>query len=307
MGMSPEPPRTRPPRLRIAGAVAGLLIGTTAAVLGPAAPASANVPGLQWLTASSNTDSLVYKAVTVNCPAGTVVVGGGYSLVGAEGSVVLDDFIPTTTTLRVGAGEIVGPGEPADGTTASWQVVASVACANPLPGYEIVEGTFSFGAFTRHGNSQAICPNGKHVIGGGESLSNGFGQISPDELFIADTLVHTGADADEDGYSGTWSMTAYAICATGMPVDTRFANDTGPASPNGKAASVSCDPGELALGVGWYTSVSNSDTAGQVVVPSVNRVEGSPGTVTATGHEDPNGYSGNWLVTAEAVCALTSG
>lgn len=64
-------------------------------------------------------NSAVYKSVRVPCPAGTVVIGGSYELQDAPGAVVLDDFIPSSTDLLVGASEIVGPGEPADGTTAS--------------------------------------------------------------------------------------------------------------------------------------------------------------------------------------------
>jgi len=105
---------------------------------------------------------------------GKRVVGGSYDLEGAAGSVVLDDFIPTTDHLTVGAGEVVGPGEPADGTTANWQVKAIVACATPPPGLEIVVSTSAFGPGTSR-PVQANCPSGKILISAGVSLRlNGF-------------------------------------------------------------------------------------------------------------------------------------
>src|SRR2546423_353188 len=51
----------------------------------------------------------------------------------------------------------------------------------------------------------------------GASLSQGFGQISISELRFGDNLVTASAVDDEDGYSGSWSVSAYAICANPLP------------------------------------------------------------------------------------------
>src|SRR5882724_10560019 len=72
----------------------------------PAVAASAAVPGRTFISGETNFDSTVYKSVRVFCPSGLQVIGGGYKLVGAEGAVVLDDFIPSADNLLVGAGEI---------------------------------------------------------------------------------------------------------------------------------------------------------------------------------------------------------
>jgi len=139
-----------------------------ATVVLPAAPASAAVPGTVYVSVSSATDSNVYKSVTASCPTGKRIISGGYQLVGAPGSVVLDDFIPTATGVTVGAGEVVGPGEPSDGTTQSWRVIASAVCANELPGLTVGSQTSSFGATT--GNSVEVdCPLGEKVVGAGSS------------------------------------------------------------------------------------------------------------------------------------------
>jgi len=158
------------------------------------------------VSASTGSDSVVYKSVTVSCPAGMQVVGGGYSLPGALGSVVLDDFIPTATSVKVGAGEVVGPGEPSDGTTANWSVTATATCANPLPGWQISEHTSVFAPGTSRIVS-ATCPIGEQAIGAFASLTNGWGQISIDALLLNNPPGQAGwaqanATDDEDGYSG---------------------------------------------------------------------------------------------------------
>src|SRR5690349_429401 len=105
-----------------------------------AAPAAAALPGLQYVTASTGSDSNVFKSVNVFCPGGLTVVGGGYQLSGPDGAVVLDDFVPSADGghLTVSAGEIVGPGEPSDGTTANWFIVATAVCMQRPAGWEVV-------------------------------------------------------------------------------------------------------------------------------------------------------------------------
>src|SRR5438270_218856 len=92
-------------------AAATVAVGTIAATfMAPAAPAAASLPGLQYVSASTGSDSTVYKSVNVFCPSGLTIVGGGYQISGPDGAVVLDDFIPSPNGdhLTVGAGEIVG-------------------------------------------------------------------------------------------------------------------------------------------------------------------------------------------------------
>jgi hypothetical protein len=145
------------------------LLAAAAAVLATPSLAAAAVPGLQYINASTGSDSDVYKSVDVTCPVNQVVRGGGYQLIGGEGSVVLDDFIPSGRTLHVGAGEVVEPGEPADGTTANWKIVATAVCADVIPGWEIVTRVSEFNTGTAR-QVDAICPFGKRVVGGGASL-----------------------------------------------------------------------------------------------------------------------------------------
>lgn len=281
-------------RLVAAAAVAAALGSLTL----PAAPASAAVPGLLYLSAETNFDSTVYKSVRVFCPSGTQVIGGGYQLVGAEGAVVLDDFIPSADNLLVGAGEIVGAGEPSDGTTASWKVVANVVCASTLPGYSIQVSSSGF-VNRRDNFARVACPPGRALIGGGESLSNGFGQVSTYNLDITSTQVTASAITDVDGYSGNWSVTAYAICAASAPpgwhvITHTSANDT----QLSKSTTAFCAPGQTVIGAGWNVFIVNN--ADRYVTRATVSASPDPSVSAAATAVSDNGVI--WPVQASAVC-----
>jgi hypothetical protein len=265
-----------------------------------AAPASAAVPGLlPPLAAESNFDSSVYKSVRVFCPFGTEVIGGGYQLIGAEGAVVLDDFIPSADNLLVGAGEIVGPGEASDssGTTANWKVVANVVCASTLPGYSIQVGSSGF-VNRRDNFATAACPSGRALIGGGESLSNGFGQVSTYHLDINAAQVTASAITDADGYSGNWSVTAYAICAASAPAGWHVATRTSSNDTQlSKGTTAFCDF-DAAIGAGWNVSVVNN--ADRYIIRDT--VSGGPDPSVSTLGTAVSDNGVVWPVQASAVC-----
>lgn len=279
-----------------------LSVVTIGAVLGsilPGTAASAAVPGLLYLSAETNFDSTVYKSVRVFCPAGMQVVGGSYDLTGAEGAVVLDDFIPSADNLLVGAGEIVGPGENSDGTTASWKVVATVVCANPLPGYSIQVQTSDFTQTTSQAG-RATCPPGRSVVSGGASLSNGFGQVSTVLLDIGNGVVEADARTDGDGYSGSWSVSAYAICANPLPgwhvVQALSPSDVFLS----RTVTAFCPSGQAPIGVGWRTFGNVAGIGDRYFARAAISTGTDPGvTVTATG---PVSTVNPGQVAARAVC-----
>jgi hypothetical protein len=279
-------------------AALGLAVAGTAVT---ATPASAAVPGLIFVTAATGFDSSVYKAVRVFCPNGLQVIGGGYQLIGAEGSVVLDDFIPSPDSLLVGAGEVVGVGEPSDGTTASWQVRATAVCASPLPGYQIVNATSDFRTDNGHARTvTARCPAGTLAVGGGLSLSNGFGQVSPTDLQFGAAEVFAEAAPDDDGYTQPWSVSAHAICAPGgLPGLQRVIQfPTVQNSDPRRSETAVCPAGKQAIGGGWGVH------QGILAVEILNiGLTFSGAGATASASEDANGYSASWGMLAQVICA----
>jgi len=282
--------------------LASTLVAVAAAVLVGPVPASAAVPGLVYVTAASEFDSTVYKSVQVFCPAGTQVVGGSYELVGAEGSVVLDDFIPFVGSLRVAAGEVVGPGERSDGTTESWQVRGTAVCANTPAGYTIVSSTSTFTSGKARA-ARVFCPAGTVAIGAGSSLANGFGQISLADMENFGTSVQAIAVDDEDGYSGSWSVTAYAICGVGLPGLHVVVGTSGTDSSFVKVATASCPAGQVVIGAGWSVFLAGTTVAEQLLNIHATVNGGTDPGVTGLASEDSDQYSGNWRFNAYATCA----
>jgi len=273
----------------VAGAVATVAGAQILVQLVGASPASAAVPGWQIVQASSVTDSATYKSVTVNCPAGKRVVGTGYHLLGAQGDVVLDDLIPGTTSVTVGAGE------DQDSTSATWKINALAVCANPLPGHEIVTVTSAFAPGTGR-NAIATCPTGKRVVGTGAALSQGFGHISIGNLITDQQSVYAYAIDDQDGFSGGWSITAYAVCADATLPGLEFKTGSSAYdSSTQKIVSANCSAGKVALGQTWSMGGD-----GQVLVTYAGI--GQTG-VTQIGNEDDDGYGANWGLSPGVICA----
>jgi hypothetical protein len=283
--------------------LASSVIAAATAVLATPSPAVAAVPGLQYISASTGFDSTVYKSVDVTCPGTQVVLGGGYQLQGGEGSVVLDDFIPSGHTMHVGAGEVVGAGEPTDGTTANWRIVATAVCAGGVPGWEIVTRVSEFNTGTAR-QVDAICPSGKRVIGGGASLANGWGQISINSLDLNDNYTEASAIDDEDGFSGAWSITAYAICANPLPGIQHALWGTGADSISPKTSTATCAAGSRVLSAGWQLRWPPNAAQEQVLNTSAFIAPGGT-AVTTIEYEDDTGYSGTWGELTQAICATS--
>ncbi|SIN35782.1 hypothetical protein [Micromonospora cremea] len=74
-----------------------LVLGLVAAgaVVTPASPASAAVPGLVRISATSVTNSADFHSATATCPVGKVLTGTGYELNGVTGEGVVETYAPT--------------------------------------------------------------------------------------------------------------------------------------------------------------------------------------------------------------------
>ena len=62
-----------------------------------AGTASAAVPGLQLVTATSANNSSIVKQAIAFCPAGKKLIGTGGQITGATGQAVIDDLTPNST------------------------------------------------------------------------------------------------------------------------------------------------------------------------------------------------------------------
>ncbi|HEU5156635.1 MAG TPA: hypothetical protein VFU43_06525 [Streptosporangiaceae bacterium] len=183
--------------------VSSCLLGLAVASTALAGPASAAVPGLQIVSATSPTNSNA-KSITATCPAGKAVVGAGAQLTGGLGDVVIDDLRPTATTVTATGFE--------NGAVArNWNVRAFAICANPLPGLQIVSATSPSNSNAK--SITATCPAGKAVVGAGALLNGGLGDVVIDEIVPSGTTV-TATGFENGAVARNWNVRAFAICAT---------------------------------------------------------------------------------------------
>jgi hypothetical protein len=118
---------------------------------------------------------------TVACPAGTVALGGGVSVVGAGGGQEFQTVLHESTPGTVGGGaQSIWLVAVRNGGVPSHTVGIRAVCAEPPAGYHVATSDVALpvGGSVR---SAAVCPAGTVVLGGGASVigqgSSNFGTI----------------------------------------------------------------------------------------------------------------------------------
>lgn len=169
------------------------------------------LPGLQMVQASSASDSQNTKTVTASCPAGKQLVGTGGEITGGLGQVVIDDLKPSSLLTKV----TVTGFEDANGTSNSWRVDAYAICANPLPGLQLATKTSA--TDTSGKRIAAECPGGTSLLNAAGEITGGLGRVGMIEMAPANPLTQSSNGAAiqiDSGAAPSWSLNAYAICAT---------------------------------------------------------------------------------------------
>jgi hypothetical protein len=181
------------------------------------------------------------KRHIVDCPGDTVVVGGGAWIDQPNAPVVLTMLLPHTDDFvaeAMATGQIVF----------EWRMFVQVICARRPPGYQIVSRATGFSSSTFKA-VDARCPSGTRVIGSGAGIDQspfgvtevGLHMVRPDGAL---TMGRANAREDANGFSGTWQLTALAICIA--PVGQQNSPRVGP----GSLVSVRCPPDTLVHGLG---------------------------------------------------------
>jgi hypothetical protein len=149
----------------------------------------------------------------------------------------------------------------------------------------------------------AYCGYSNRLVGMGSSQpSNGsilFRGIIPRDA-EPNTPVGTHAAAQEDlaGTPASWSMTAYAMCAT-PPPGLEFVEVAGSSSSSAtRTTTAQCPGGKRVIGAGGTITGGN----GRIKVDEIRPNEGLT-QVTVTASEDQDGTSASWRLRAYAICA----
>ncbi len=279
------------PRTRLS---AGTLLALSAVVLWGviASSASAAVPGLQRVQASSVVDSTPSKFVTATCPAGLQLTGTGSDIDGGAGNVVIDDQTPNANLTAV----TVTAFEDDDGTAANWSVIATAYCANPL-GAQLV--TVSSATDSNNKGVAAVCPNGTQLLGDGFDVTGSLGEVYTSGLEPNPLLTSVTATAfeDETGEAAAWTLRVYAICAPNPGGLVRvFAASIG--SSSDKSVVANCPGNKVATGNGHQLA----GASGQVLIGK-DAPNGGLTANTVTGYEDDTATNAQWTLRSYLMCA----
>lgn len=302
-------PRLRAGRLAVALAASAALSVALGAAL--ANTASAAVPDLLRVYASSATDSSSAKSATASCGLRRRLIGTAARIDGSLGQVVLEGVRPNAQLTAV----TVTAHEDADGTSASWSVTATAICAN-ISGLELVASSFNpdnpndwpIGDTDRR-RRYPKCPAGKQVVGAGGEVTGGDGHVVLDMIQTDWQLFEVVVQAEEQTpMPDTWSLTGYAICADPLPGLKFWENWTAmdSAPTGGKSVTASCASGTRLLGsmgsiqAGWEPY---NDAAGKVGMVQFGPVNPLTQSVTVTALEHQSGTTHDWRAYAGAICA----
>ncbi|MGI5212254.1 hypothetical protein [Plantactinospora sp. CA-290183] len=274
--------------------VGGFVAVVTAAALGPVAPAAADPVGLEkvgFTTGATSAD----KSVSVSCPAGKVVTGGGGYLTAspaALGQVALDRLEP----LAGGSGFFATMREAGDDNfLGTWKLTGQAVCAPAPAGWQIVSVTGA--AETEY--VTASCGT-KRVIGTGARVNGGAGNVVLDQVQpSADlrTVRARGVPIPGADVPAGWSVTTFAVCATQPAGLERISFPAGPDEEGEAALMQSCPAGKALYGTGADINAGN----GQVLLSGVN--VSTLEDTSAWANEDGAGPPNSWTLTGYGICA----
>jgi hypothetical protein len=245
-----------------------------------AGPASA-VTGIQKVV-KSVTDSQSSKSVTATCPVGKRVIGGGgwVYAAGADATKVTLTQLQPIHPSDGSPDKYVATGAETEAVNTGWNLQAYALCADiyALYGHEIVAASTSASSASVQATA-AVCPSGKRVLGVGGTINNPGNQVGLQVVRASDPgdIARVQAHEDADGYSGSWSVTSYAICAV-PPVgyETVYGHTVEP-SKSEVVVYARCPGAKRLHGVGAaVTNTSSGSIWLQVVYPfdDLQRVEG---------------------------------
>lgn len=285
-------------------AVLVLVAGFLAGQVFRATPANA-VYGLYQVTSQPTSyNSQPFKYSEAPCNIGDVVVGGGASVDDDSQSGGKVPLVRLEPNHYVQGGVdryryIAEAREPVAGFAGNWFLVTYAICApQTFLGYEIVPSPAASPSSQAFQSAKATCPTGKRVIGTGARVrfAGDGGDNGPGELGLqlsrssgARDISRATAREDADGYSGTWTLSSYAVCAQGLAATVQ-----GQVSNTAEAVA-RCGDSTQVHGAGGGGSLTDS---GPVFLHEVIPYAGSNGAVKVSMTGPPVGG-----VAAQALCA----
>jgi hypothetical protein len=191
-------------------------------------------------------------------------------------------------------------GEEGDGGFAgNWDLDTHALCGVPPAGLEYVSAHSATGS-TATRTAIAACPGTTRLVGTGGRVSDGAGEVLLTAIQPAADLrsLTVTAHEDADGFGGSWSVSAYAICATELPDHQLVFADSDSDSTDEKSVVALCPLGTEMHGTGFVVL----GQGGRILLTSVLVMEDWVGS-TVESIEAAPGIGGRWSLRAYAICA----
>jgi hypothetical protein len=249
------------------------------------------------------------STAVVRCPAGTVVLGGGFSTpYSAENALgVFNSYRSGTDSWTVDAARFRGSGA----ATAFAYCRKSARSIIDIPG----TGTIPDGELS--GTASATCPAGAHLIGGGfqSSRAPAFSLGYPLTNMSSAPETWSLVDQNSSGASGARTITAHAYCLTGIRPPTFLSATSSPLLAENAAGSITSPacpvpkkpkakkgkkrkkkPRRLLSGGGYAGPLT---TTAPYPIFSENRIAGTGWLATVVNGSGP---TGTLPITSQAIC-----
>lgn len=269
---------------------APLLIPGLLALMGVTAlPSSAAVPDRQIVSASSASSS-DDKGMTVTCPDGLQRLASGADVAGGGSEhVIIDDMIP-------GPRNVTAYGyEDYHGTTATWSIRVWAVCGRLS---STVHTYASSSAYDTRDDKvvTASCASPMVVLGTGFALLGARGSAVVHQVAPTSTSVTVRAwEVDGGPDAGSWSATAYAICAPNPGGRSQTTTITSYNSGD-KLGTAICPEGKEAFGAGFDLDGFRGRLNINYLIPT------SVGTVLTSANELID-TTNDWALLTYAICA----
>lgn len=270
-----------------------------------AQPANA-LPGLQYAQAQSANDSSPSKFIQASCPAGTVGVGGSALIAGTSAARVNYAY-PSAN------GYVVTAVEPRGGIPENWQLYVNAICVAAPSGLEYRSASSTLDSASSH-SAVASCSTGKKVIGMGGGVDTYTAGIDFHDVVLngirsqatLDSVTAAGYE-DEVGATGYWDVTATAVCANANAVaNLSLASTVSSSTPGAAHSAVASCPAGTKVHSGGFVAIG---AGGQAQLASMHfsldtgHDNGGIQGFEADGHTDLTGFTGNWSMLSQAICA----
>jgi hypothetical protein len=231
------------------------------------------------------------ETVTAECNGGSTLIGTGW----IAGGAIVDEVVPdlSTGTVRVEAWEPEG-----GSVRANWSVTARAICATSVSNVEVVQdGSSAYNSTNAPKSDTASCPFAKKLVGLGYEIGTfAEGEVHVTSVVPTEDEVTVTAYEDDNGTTESWSVTAYAVCAT-EPSGLEVVTST---SPSTSSDLTVCPGVKKAIGAGGAVDSARNNVD---IWYAKTGAYGGYEYGIAGAAETSGATTSNWTITSTVICA----